>query len=320
MDTSTRSPVATDRFRAMGSACHVIVVGGPAAALASARDRIRDLDERWSRFRSTSEVTRLTEQAGTAVKVSAETRLLVERAIEAWRASGGAFDPTLLGAVLRAGYTRSLDLGPITARGTSTLLTGCTDIVVDGEEVCLPPGTGFDPGGVGKGLCADLVVDELLAAGAEGACVNMGGDLRVAGTAPDGRAWTVAVEHPWRRPPLALLGLDAGAVATSTTLRRAWSVDGQALHHLIDPATDQPSTSDLTLATVVTGEAWMAEVLAKTVLLRGRNRAFDVLDGNCEAIVVDHAGRISASPGIAAFLGGLPLPARVGAPAPGGAS
>ena len=60
----------------------------------------------------------------------------------------------------------------------------------------LPAGSGFDPGGIGKGLAADIVSAELLAAGARGACVNLGGDLRVTGEAPGGGTWTVAVEHP----------------------------------------------------------------------------------------------------------------------------
>ena len=33
----------------------------------------------------------------------------VRRAVEGWWLSGGAFDPTVLGAVLRAGYDRSFE-------------------------------------------------------------------------------------------------------------------------------------------------------------------------------------------------------------------
>jgi thiamine biosynthesis lipoprotein len=142
----------------MGSDGHVIVVGGRPGAARWARDRIRDLEARWSRFRPNSEISRLTAGAGTPQAVSPETALLVRRAVEAWHLSGGAFDPTVLGAVRRAGYVHSLDLGPIATRGASLLLTGCRDIVVDGDLVGLPRGTGFDPGGIGKGLAADLVV------------------------------------------------------------------------------------------------------------------------------------------------------------------
>jgi len=43
----------------------------------------------------------------------------------------------------------------------------------------------------------------------------------------------------------------------------------QVRHHLIDPRTGAPSDTDVSLATVVAGEAWMAEVLAKAVVLAG---------------------------------------------------
>jgi thiamine biosynthesis lipoprotein len=190
-------------------------------------------------------------------------------------------------------------------------LVGCTDITVDAAAVRLPPGTGFDAGGIGKGLAADVVVEETLAAGAAGVCVNLGGDVRVAGEPPAGTTWTIAIEHPWARTPVVRLGLGGGAVATSTTLRRIWELGGQRYHHLIDPATGVPAVTDLTSATVVTGQAWAAEVLAKAVLLRGRDRAFDVLDVQAEALVVAVDGTVAVTPGLRAFLGDQMVPAEV---------
>src|SRR5205823_3187293 len=212
-------------FRAMGSHAHVIVVGGPPGGAEEARRRIDDLERRWSRFLPDSELSQLTRRAGEWVRLSAESLLLVERALDAWRLTVGRFDPTVLGAVIRAGYDRSFDeLGPAGGDTTSPLAAGAAGIEIDGDRVRLPAGVGFDPGGIGKGLAADLVVSEALAAGAAGACVNLGGDLRVAGEPPDGpSAWTVAVEHPASPEPVALLGLHDGAVATSTTLRRRWT-------------------------------------------------------------------------------------------------
>src|SRR3954471_11235084 len=189
---------AERRFRAMGSDAHVVVVGGPARLVDQAQRRVDDLERRWSRFLPDSEVSVLNRRAGEPVRVSPETVDLVEKAVDAWRLTGGMFDPTVLGAVLRAGYVRSFDaLGASAVAGRSPLGLGVTEIVVDGDPVCLPFCTGFDPGGVGKGLAADLVADEVMAAGADGVCVNLGGDVRVAGAGPTGSAWTVAIEHPW---------------------------------------------------------------------------------------------------------------------------
>ena len=301
--------VTERRFRAMGSDAHLVVVGGPDGVLEAAARRIEQLEQRWSRFIATSEICELNRRAGHDVTVSVETALLVERAIDAWRLTGGGFDPTVLGAVLRAGYDVSFDDMPADkARSASPLLIGCTDIHVEGSIVRLPAGTGFDPGGIGKGLAADLVMTDVLDAGAAGACVNLGGDLRVAGSSPTGDAWTVAIEHPLVTEPIALVGLHAGAVATSTTLRRRWSVDGAPRHHLIDPSTGVPSESDLELVTVIAAEAWIAEVMAKAVLLRGSQRAFDIIAEGMQALTVNANGAIRATVGFAAFTGATPWP------------
>jgi FAD:protein FMN transferase len=289
----------------MGSRAHVIVVGGPAGLADAAAARIERLEGLWSRFRPGSDTSRLNRAAGTRVRVSSETVELVERAVEGWRLSAGAFDPTLLGPVIRAGYDRTFDLIPARAHpGRSDAQPGCAGIETGPDWVRLPAGSGFDPGGIGKGLAADIVSAELLAAGARGACVNLGGDLRVAGEAPGGGAWTVAVEHPGAPEPIALLGLADGAVATSTTLRRSWRVDGARRHHLIDPHTGAPSATGVDLAAVVAGQAWRAEVLAKAVLLAGWRRESAVLAGTgAEALTVAPGGRVHTTPGLAAFLG-----------------
>jgi thiamine biosynthesis lipoprotein len=300
----------------MGSDVHVIVVGGAADLLDRAQQRIDELERRWSRFIETSEVSELNRRAGTFVAVSDDTVLLVRRAVEAWRLTGGSFDPTVLGAVIRAGYDRSFEeVAAAPALGTSVLGLGVTDIEIDGRQVRVAAGTGFDPGGIGKGLSADLVCAELRQAGADGVCVNVGGDIRVSGVGPDGASWTVAVEHPWVREPLVLLGLEEGAVATSTILKRQWEAGGRTRHHLIDPQTGEPSTTDATLATVVAAHAWVAETLAKAVLLAGMEHPFDILGGTeVQALVVGANGTVVATDGLAAYLGGAPLVSSLPAP------
>jgi thiamine biosynthesis lipoprotein len=300
-------------FKAMGSDVHVIVVDGQPGLGEWARRRIDELERRWSRFLPDSELSRATALAGTWVTVSPETVLLVERAIEAWRFTGGAFDPTVLGAVIRAGYDRPFDeLGGEPAAGSSDLVVGCTDIDVEGDAIRLPRGTGFDPGGIGKGLAADIVAREVIEQGAAGACVNVGGDLRAIGDSPEGDGWTVAIEHPHGPRSLATIGIADGAAATSTTVRRRWTVGGEQRHHLIDPRTGAPSETDLELVTVVAGEAWSAEVLAKAVLLRGSAHPFDIVEGSgAEALVVTRDGDVATTKGFSRFVGYGWVPERV---------
>src|SRR5262249_49101233 len=118
-------------FRAMGSDAHVIVVGGTPELATLARRRIDELEQRWSRFVESSEVNELARRAGERVPASPETVLLVRRAVEAWRLTGGGFDPTVLGDLIRAGYDRSYDeLPEHPAGGVSALVVGCSDIEI----------------------------------------------------------------------------------------------------------------------------------------------------------------------------------------------
>ena len=297
---------AERRFRAMGSDCHLIIVGGPEGLIDEAAAALADLEARWSRFLPLSEISRLNRHAGRALTVHAHTLALVELAVEGWKQTRGLFDPTVLGDLERAGYDRSLELIAEPATVQSALARGCGDIVIDrvAQTVTIPAGVGFDPGGLGKGLAADLVADHLVERGAAGACVNVGGDLRVTGRAPGGASWTVAVKHPaTTSETIATLALFDGAVATTSRTQRVWrGVDGPA-HHLIDPATGRPANTGLAAVTVVAARAHEAEILAKAAFLAGPDRALDLVTAtDAHALLVTDAGRIETTPALAPYL------------------
>ncbi len=264
----------------MGSDIHVIVVGGSPRLLETAREFIEDLEDRWSRFRPNSEISRMNAVAGFPARVSATTLALVQRALEGARVTGGRYDPTVLGAVLRAGYDRSFEqLTGDPPRASSHLGLGYGDIEIDPARstVTLPWGVGFDPGGIGKGYAADLLVDELLARGAVGACANVGGDLRVAGS-PQGESWVIDIDHPMGGRPAATVSLRSGAVATSSRMRRTWGPKDDRRHHLIDPSTGVPAKGNVASATVVAAEAWEAEVAAKAAFIAGAHLGVGLLE------------------------------------------
>lgn len=316
MDRQDEPQVIEERFRAMGTDVHLVVVGGDRGHLALARNRIDTLERRWSRFRPDSEVSALNAAGGEPLRVSADTALLVGMAQHAWRLTGGYFDPSLLHALRAAGYDRSYEqlatrassgAGPTSDGATLTLTRSLVvDIDVRGHVVTFPPDLGFDPGGIGKGLAADLVSELLMEAGAAGCCVNLGGDLRVRGRSPGGDGWTLSIDHPCASEPVALVGLHDGALASSTVLCRTWLTDGTPRHHLLDPLTGEPTTSDVAFSSVIAGEAWLAEVLAKAALLRGTTRAFDLLGRGAAGLIVDHDGRVRTSPAFTAYTGGRP--------------
>ena len=300
-------PVAEIAFHAMGGQSHLLVTGGRHLLDEGVR-LVEALEARWSRFRPDSDIARLNRADGAPVRVTPETLLIVSLVVDAWRLTGGRFDPTVVRALEANGYDRSFaTVGP--GRGGHAIpvpAPGLEGVLLDAARrtVTLPPGVGIDLGGVGKGAAADLVVLELLAAGAQGACLNLGGDLRVSGKAPQPGGWAVAVEDPFRpEQELIRVVVGDGGVATSSRLVRTWRRGTGTYHHVIDPVSGLPCDSGLAAVTVVAGCAWWAEVLATATLVAGPKEGPRLLEAHgVTGVLVDDHGGTHALPGLGELL------------------
>jgi thiamine biosynthesis lipoprotein len=238
--------------------------------------------------------------------VSAETFAVVAVALDAWRLTHGWFDPTVLPMLIAAGYDHSFERvagRPIWYDQAPSGAPGCGGIEIDAEHstVRVPVGVAIDLGGIGKGQAADIVAGEMIAAGARGACVDLGGDVAVAGTTVDGEPWIIGVADPFAPDRDHLrIALAAGAVATSSRLERQWRTVRGPAHHLIDPTTGQPAAGRLATVTVVASSAAWAEVLAKATLISG-NQDIPTSFG-CTGLVVDTDGTVRHLDGLEAWL------------------
>lgn len=260
----------------MGNTVDVTVTGGGAHLLDAAAERIEQLESRWSRFRDGSDVARLNAAGGKPVPVHPDTVLLVRYLVAAQAATLGAFDPTLGPALSRLGYrTSRTDFHRVSSFHDGALAgTDLSTTRIDARfgEVVLPPTATLDPGGLGKGLAADLVAAMLLRSGAAGACVSIGGDIRCNGRGPVDGHWTIGVADVLDRTrPTQLLRLGDGGVATSSVLAKQWTVDDTTHHHVLDPESAlplPPGGSAVIQASAIAAEAVWAEVAATAALVR----------------------------------------------------
>ena len=301
-----------------------------ASAFADALELLDRLEARWSRFLADSDISRLNLAGGRPVRVDPVTTTLVSTMIEAWRATDHRFDPTILPALMAAGYRSSIDdTRRVTILPSGAMHVGGFDhpeatldhveIDVETDTVRLPPGLFLDPGGIGKGLAADLSVANALRSGATGAMTSIGGDISMAGRPPEG-GWTVHVEHPHADSGvIATIAVTGGGVATSSVRSRRWWHDGVERHHVIDPWSGSPSTTDLLSVTVVARSGWLAEAHATAALLAGSVDVIDYADRHdLSALVVTNDGFVLATDDLADQLAGersgrLPTTPTIGA-------
>ncbi len=152
----------------------------------------------------------------------------------------------------------------------------------------------IDVGAVGKGYATEQAARYLEEQGAFGYVLNIGGNIRIVGTRPDGTGWNTAVKDPEAPDSAyaATLHLTDTSCVTSGDYERFFSVNGKRFHHIIDRDTLQPA-AQFASVTVVTKDSGLADALSTALFCMdlGDGQALvKKLDG-VEVLWIDHQGR-----------------------------
>lgn len=308
----------------MASRLHIIAVGAGNSgflddALRDTASHLEHLEQCWSRFISSSDISRINQlgPTGGTLRVDPSTLTLLATMIEGYQATAGRYDPTVLRSMIAEGYAAShVDPSKVSAVAPGAARSASLhDLELDPSTntVTVPATLVVDPGGIGKGLAADLAVAHLLEAGVDGAMVEIGGDLSMAGTSPDPAGWLVDVEHPDPADGIACsLAISGGGVATSSVRSRHWVRDGVERHHQIDPRTATCSSTDLLAVTVIAPAGRQAEVHATAALAEGSTGVISYLDGHGLSGIAFAAHPSSGGPLRTSDLEGIDLDVRTG--------
>lgn len=279
-------PVA---FPAMGSEFEVLTLGDLQAAAAAVRAEAAAIEARFTRFSPESELSHVNTTAGEWTPVSHDMFEVLRLALDAQIWTAGIFDPLVLPAMIRAGYP-----GGVAARdfdaGARVQLDAAT------RSVLVPAGQGLDLGGIVKGWTADRLAHHVHPNG----FVNAGGDVRAIGPGEDGFGWVIGAEDA-RRPgyDAFVVALTDEAAATSGRNRRRWTHEGREAHHLIDPRTGAPASTDVLTVTVVAPSCVQAEIAAKTALILGADPGLAFLERNeLDGVLVRENGSWVATDGM----------------------
>ncbi|HEX6664550.1 MAG TPA: FAD:protein FMN transferase [Gaiellaceae bacterium] len=290
-------------FTAMGTSCAVAVYARQSEranalrALAASRTEVAECERVLTRFNTRSDLSRLNAAAGEWVEVDSRVLSALEASLRARRATSGRFDPTILPALVAAGYDRTFDeVEPRPPQSVQGWRPGAR-VFVDSDRgrARVEAGAAVDLGGIGKGFSAELALAAMRRAWPEltGGYVDLGGDIAFFGAPADGSAWRIAVADP-RTPGRTLTTLrirDAG-VATSGRDRRRFGPD-RSLHHLVDPATGAPASRGPLAVTVVAPDATEAEVHATALAISSLDDARAHVEARAaiSALFVPHEGQ-----------------------------
>ncbi len=265
-----------------------------------------------SRFQTQSELSQLNRCSGKRTVVSPLLYEPLSQALAMAELTAGLFDPTILNGLQGAGYIRSFELLQLTVPSPTpaaypTTAGNWQDIILNPIErsVFQPRGLQIDLGGIAKGYTAQKAVALL---GEWGPClVDAGGDI-TAGAAPSGsEGWPIAVNSSRACEPrddLFNLYLANASLATSGIDHRFWQHNGRTQHHLIDPKTSQPASTDLLTVTIWAKSAAVAEAWATAAIILGAESGTNTLvDREIPAALITQSQKLIITPAMAHFAG-----------------
>jgi FAD:protein FMN transferase len=275
-----------------------VVLGAAAGALKALMDRV---DKAASRFRSDSELSAVNTRAGSMVPVSRLLVDLVDVSLVAASMTGGAVDPTVGAAVVAAGYDSDIE----TVRTRLPKATRPTGPAPGWQQVRLnrkvamvgiPKGTSLDLGATAKAWTADRAALVLSKRHGCAVLVEIGGDLRAAGTPIE--PWVIRVAEREGESGVAVT-LAHGGLTTSTRTARSWATPSGHAHHVIDPRTGRPADGRWRTASVWAPTALRANTFSTALVATG-DAAFGRLT------LAGHPARLIADDGEITELSGWP--------------
>lgn len=239
---------------------------------------LKHFELRYSRFRSGNILHSFNKS--TEFKLDGELSEILQKSKDYYIKTKGIFDPGILNDLNKEGYQISKDAGffdnrKIDSHGYYSFEN--IEFINDSNLVKKPKNLEIDLGGIGKGYMVDKISKNLKRKYKD-FCVNLGGDMYVAGRDQSNNFphWGIEIENPFNDDlEMPLLLVKDKAVATSGINKRHWTKDGKVKNHIINPKTKSSVENELICVTVISGKPIEADIYAKTALILGKHDGMD---------------------------------------------
>ena len=162
------------------------------------------------------------------------------------------------------------------------------------------PEVQLDVGAIAKGWSVQRVCETA----PEGLLISVGGNVCATGPKDEtGTPWVIGVQDPDGGDSyLHTLYLTKGSVVTSGDYQRAYVVDGELYHHIIDPETLYPSTLWRSV-TIYCEDSGLGDALSTALFVLPQAEGQKLLDTfDAEAMWVDREGACHYSPGFESYI------------------
>lgn len=257
----------------------------------------------FSRTDPDSELSLLNASDKKNIPVSDELFNALKTALYYCELSHGRFDITMGAVSDLYGFSKDTHHVP-TENELNALLphTGYKKIRLNEAEHSVTvddPDLRIDLGAIAKGIIADDMKAQLKAAGVSSAIINLGGNILLIGSRPDGGDYEVGIQYPeqGRSDTITHVTLSDKAVVTSGTYERCFTENGKTYHHLLDPSTGLPIENGLRSVSIIAPDATEADALSTCVFALGMDEGKNLLEQlELEGIFITEAFQVERFP------------------------
>lgn len=249
-------------------------------------------DTMFSATNTDSELYKLNHANGQPFIVSSETANLIQEGIHYSELSGGAFDLTIEPVSALWDFKADKPTVPSSdAIAQAVSHVDYTKVDIQDNTVTLEdPEAGIDLGAIAKGYIADQVKTYLKKQGIKHAIINLGGNVDVIGTKPDGSKYNIGIQKPFDESGEAITSvqLKDQTVVTSGIYERYFKKNGKLYHHILDPRTGYPCENNLYSVSIITDSSTKADALSTTCFLLGYEKGMELIQSmdGVEAIFI----------------------------------
>ncbi len=165
----------------------------------------------------------------------------------------------------------------------------------------LDPEMSLDVGAVGKGYAVEMIAAELEALGYTSIVLDVGGNLRAIGEKPSGNGWATGVQNPdpadVKKPYVYTAELKNGAIVTSGSYQRFYTVEGVDYHHIINGKTLMPENY-YTSVSVISDSSALSDALSTAIFNMRYEEASEFVNGflGIKVVLVMPDGEVSVLP------------------------
>lgn len=251
---------------------------------------LKKINKSMSTYDKDSDISKINN--GFEIQVDSFFKEVFFKSFEVWKATNGAFDPTVGSLVNAYGFGPDQKfINDISTTQLDSLLniTGWNKIYINDKGYLIKSNKEIyiDFNAIAKGYCVDIISKYLESVGAKNYLVEIGGEISAKGISPkSNNFWKIGIDYPVsdlsKRNNYATYILKNKSMATSGNYRhfRIDKKTGKKYVHSIDPRSGYPIESKILSTTVTAINCMTADAWATSLMILSLDQGLEIIEND----------------------------------------